>query len=168
MKAKRGKIDKIVSSIMERKLKVLPIAGALVQSQAKALCVVGKYPAGSGIVGGALRNSIYLKIAGSVAYIGSNLVYAAIIEFGGPIVPVYKKALTIPISPDAYGKEAGDFDDLFLIKREGKPPILARNKGDNIEAMFVLLKKVFIPRQPYLRPALEMKRKDVIKILQAA
>jgi len=153
---------------MERKEKALPIAGALVQSQAKRLCVVGQYPAGSGIVGGNLRNSIYLIVKNNVAYIGSNLVYAAMQEFGGSVVPVYAKALTIPISPRAVGKRARDFDDLWMLKRADGPPLLMRGSGDDLEAMFVLLKKVTIPKQPYLRPALEEKRKDVIKILQAA
>lgn len=167
MKTRRGNIDSIVLKVLERKKKALPLAGALVQSQAKALCVVGKYPAGSGIVGGNLRNSIYLIIKDNVAYIGSNLVYAAMQEFGGPIVPVYAKALTIPISPQAVGKRAGDFTDLWMLKRTDGPPLLMRGSGDDIEVMYVLLKKVVIPKQPYLRPALEMKRKDVIRMLQA-
>jgi len=168
MKVVRKNIDSIVVKIHEQKIKALPIAAAIVQSQAKALCVVGKYPAGSGIVGGNLRNSIYAIVKGNVAYIGSNLIYAAMQEFGGAVTPVYAKALTIPISPRAYGKRAGDFDDLFMIERDGKPPVLARKRGEEIEVMFVLLKKVTIPKQPYLRPALETKRKEVLKILQAA
>lgn len=35
---------------------------------------------------------------------------------GGPISPVKKRALTIPISPKAYGKTASDFPDAFLLK----------------------------------------------------
>lgn len=168
MKVKNKNIDQIVLKIHAKKLKALPIAGTIVQNQAKALCKVGKYPAGSGIVGGNLRNSIYMKVIGNAALIGSNVIYAAIQEFGGVITPVYKKALTIPISPEAYGKRAGDFDNLFMLERDGKPPLLVRKNGDEIEPMFVLLKKVEIPKQPYLRPALEMKKKEVIKILQAA
>lgn len=168
MEANRANINQIIADIMDRKRAALLLAGAQVQSQAKALCVVGKYPAGSGIVGGALRNSIYLKVVGNQARIGSNMVYAAMQEFGGPVVPVYAKALTIPISPAAIGHRAADFPGLFMIKREGKPPVLARKNGEEIEVMYVLLKKVMIPRQPYLRPALEAQRKNVIKILQAA
>lgn len=168
MEAKRGNVNAIVEAIMARKRAALYPAGAMVQAQAKALCPVGQYPAGSGIVGGALRNSIYLKVIGNFAFIGSNMVYAAMIEFGGPITPVYAKALTVPVHPEAYGKKASDFSNLFMLKREGKPPLLARKNGESIEALYVLLKKVEIPKQPYLRPALEMQRKNVIQILQAA
>lgn len=168
MKTKRGNIDSIVAKILERKSKALPIAGALVQSQAKALCVVGQYPAGSGAVGGNLRNSIYLKVKDNIAMIGSNLVYAAIQEFGGPIVPVYARALTIPLIPQAIGKRARDFNNLWILHRKDGPPLLVRNTESGIEPVYVLLQRVFIPKQPYLRPALEMKRNDVIKILQAA
>jgi len=35
---------------------------------------------------------------------------------GGPIRPVNRRALTIPISPEAYGKTASDFPDAFMIK----------------------------------------------------
>ena len=35
---------------------------------------------------------------------------------GGPIKPVYKRALAIPISPVSYGKHPQDFPGLFLLK----------------------------------------------------
>lgn len=35
---------------------------------------------------------------------------------GGPIKPVYKKALAIPISPVSYGKQPKDFPNLFLMQ----------------------------------------------------
>jgi hypothetical protein len=36
--------------------------------------------------------------------------------FGGRIAPVNKKALTIPIGPDAYGKVASDFPAAFVLR----------------------------------------------------
>lgn len=53
--------------------------------------------------------------------------------FGGyTIKPTKKKFLTIPIAAEAYGKRAGEFDDLFVMSRPGKALMLARrDKGDS-------------------------------------
>lgn len=167
MKVNRMNPDAVVDIIMKRKLKALPIAGAIVQSQAKALVSVGKYPKGSGKVGGALRDSIYMEIVGDVARIGSNLEYAAMQEFGGVITPYRAKALTIPIAPEAVGHKASEFKDLFILKANNQV-FLAKNEAEGLKIMYILLKSVTIPKHPYLRPALEIKKKEVIKILQAA
>jgi hypothetical protein len=54
---------------------------------------------------------------------------------GGPIYPVNKRALTIPISREAYGKVASDFDNAFLIETP-KGKFLARpNPNYNKEAV---------------------------------
>ena len=167
MKAKRGDINKITEDIMRRKLVGLQRAGALVQSQAIALVKTGKYPSGSGKVGGALKNSIYLIIEGDSAKIGSSLEYAAIQEFGGTITPYRAKALTIPLAPEAYGKRASDFDGLFVLKTNGKA-FLCGVVNDELIFYYILLKSVTIPKQPYLRPALAATKKRVIKIIQDA
>lgn len=168
VKAKRGNIEQLSKAIIERKKKGLIIAGEIVKNQAKALCKVGKYPAGSGKVGGALRQSIYSKVIDDAVRIGSNMEYAAAQEFGAHITPYRAKALTIPIAPEAIGQKATDFKDLFVWESNGKV-FLAKNIDDKtFKIYFMLLKNVDIPKQPFLRPALEIKKKDVIKILQAA
>lgn len=167
MKAKRADIEVLTTAVMERKKKGLIIAGEVVKNQAKALCKVGKYPSGSGKVGGALRQSIYSKVVGLAARIGSNMEYAAAIEFGAHITPIRAKALTVPIAPEAVGHRASDFPDLFIFKKNGKA-FLARNEGGKLKIYFILLKDVDIPKQPYLRPALAEKKKDVLQILRAA
>ncbi len=167
MKANRGNIETLTKALIERKTKGLIIAGEVVKNQAKALCKVGKYPAGSGKVGGAARQSIYAKLVGLSMRIGSNLDYFPTIEFGAHITPYKAKALTIPIAPEAVGQRASDFPDLFIYKANGKA-FLARNENGKLKIYFILLKNVDIPKRPCLRPALAEKKKDVIKILNAA
>lgn len=168
MKANRGDIETLTKALIERKMKGLIIAGEVVKNQAKALCKVGKYLAGSGKVGGALRQSIYSKVEGLTVRIGTNMEYAAAIEFGAHITPVKAKALTIPIAPEAVGQRASDFQDLFIWESNGKV-FLAKSTGEKtLKIYFMLLKSVDIPKQPYLRPALAEKKKQVIQILNAA
>lgn len=70
----------------------------------------------------------YERAARSVTHrpIASGQAYGVIIEAnhlglrqrwkGGPIKPIYKQALAIPISPVSYGKHPKDFPNLFLLK----------------------------------------------------
>lgn len=167
VKAKRGNIDALTKGIIERKKKGLIIAGEIVKNQAKALCKVGKYPAGSGKVGGAARDSIYAKLIEYAMRIGSALEYFPTIEFGAHITPYRAKALTIPIAPEAIGQRAADFPGLFIYQKDGKA-FLAREEDGQLKVYFILLKNVDIPKNPCLRPALAIKKKDVIKVLQAA
>jgi phage gpG-like protein len=166
MKSKRGNIDKLSDFIIGQKMKKLEIAGAMIQAEAKSLVKVGKYPAGSGKVGGALRDSIFLRMTEDSAQVGSNLVYAAMQEFGGVVNPVRVTKLTIPIAPEAVGRRAEDFEGLFVyVKKETGQAFLARNEGGKLKVYFVLVDKAEIPAAPYLRPALETKRKDIKRIL---
>lgn len=83
--------------------------------------------------------------------VGTNVAYGPIHQFGGEIRPKKAKALTIPISEIAKGKRAREFADLFILKREGKAPLLVRRRGsDRIEPMYVLMKKVTLPPRPFL------------------
>lgn len=88
----------------------------------------------------------------------ANTEYAAIQEYGGEISAKGGKALAVPIHADAEGKRPRDFSDLVMIKRKTGPPLLVRikSKGKNqrFDIMFVLVKRVNIPAQPYLGPAL--------------
>jgi hypothetical protein len=54
---------------------------------------------------------------------------------GGPIYPVNKRALTIPISREAYGKVASDFDNAFLIETPKGKFIVRPNPKYNKEAV---------------------------------
>lgn len=50
---------------------------------------------------------------------------------GGRISPVRRRALTIPISPEAYGKTVSDFPGAFLIKTKRGAFIVQRGEGLN-------------------------------------
>lgn len=100
---------------------------------------------------GRLAMSITHVAGEDFVIVGTNIDYAAIHQFGGVIRPKKAKALTVPISDIAKGRRASEFQDLFVLKREGKPPLLVRRKGkEGIEPMYVLMKKVTIPPRPFL------------------
>ena len=90
--------------------------------------------------------------------VGTTVEYAAMVEFGGTLKPNTAKALTIPISDNAKGKKATDFDDLFIIKEGDGQAFLVRKVGDKaIEIMFMLVKSVNLSAHPFLRPLLSYK-----------
>lgn len=100
----------------------------------------------------------------------ANTEYAAIQELGGDIVPDQAGALTVPVHPDAKGKSAKDFDDLVLIKRNNAAPLLVRKKGrgfnhERLDVMFVLVQRVTITPQPYMRPVLDEKD-ELLKLVK--
>ena len=100
----------------------------------------------------------------------TNTEYAAIQELGGDIQPVKAKSLAIPVHEKAKGKKPEDFDNLVLLERDGRAPVLFRTVGSRkkkIEILFVLVKKVTIPAQPYMRPAV-IENKDKIMELFAS
>lgn len=49
--------------------------------------------------------------------------------YGGTIRPVNAKALTIPISPDAYGKRAGEIPGLFLLRTQKGAYLVTHGDG---------------------------------------
>jgi hypothetical protein len=63
------------------------------------------------------------------------------------------KFLTIPVAREAYGKRAGEFEDLFFLRAgPRKTPLLARNAGLGFQTMYVLVPKAEIPEDPNLIP----------------
>ena len=100
--------------------------------------------------------------AGPLAAIGvpsdsSAASYAAMLEFGGTILPVNAQALAVPVSEEAkLYTSPRDMPDLVLIKRPGKPAILARVLGeDTIEVHWVLLSSVTISGRHWLSRGVE-------------
>jgi HK97 gp10 family phage protein len=84
--------------------------------------------------------------------IGTNLVSAKIHEYGGTITPKNGKYLAIPLSKTA--RAAGSPRKfplvLHLVKGGSGNLVLVSDEG---EAHYVLMKSVYIPAKPYLRPA---------------
>jgi len=92
----------------------------------------------------------------------NNAIYAIQREFGGVITAGTgkKKAkyLSIPIHKLSKGKEPGDFDDLFLIKKKDGEMFLAQQTGKtkrSIKFLFVLKESVRQTATPFMRPGLE-------------
>ena len=110
--------------------------------------------------------------------ISANTIYAAIQEMGGDIVPKDAKALAVPVHPDAKaalipeGSSIKDvFPDLIYIERNGQAPLLVREAGRGLnhgrfDIMYVLVQKVTIPAQPYLRPAIFENQKQILDLMR--
>jgi len=78
--------------------------------------------------------------------------YAAILNYGGTITPKQARSLAVPVSEEAK-KEEGPraMEGLAMIKRPGKPPLLARTmRGGRLEVHWVLLKSVTIEGRHWL------------------
>lgn len=76
-------------------------------------------------------------------------------EFGGTIRPKNAKALTIPVSDEARGKRASEFEgggrDLFVLGRDKGDTIglLGYSEGNRFHALFVLRKRVVQDPDPW-------------------
>jgi hypothetical protein len=63
------------------------------------------------------------------------------------------KFLTIPVAREAYGKRAGEFEDLFFMRAgPRKTPLLARDAGQGFQTMYFLTPKAEIPEDKNLIP----------------
>ena len=111
---------------------------------------------------GRLRSSVRTQInTGRLeGRVGTNVVYAPIIEDGGTIRPVKAKVLAVPLkaAKTAAGRSRGgprDFPGGFWMKRKGwRNPIFFQKHGKKLVALFVGLRKVRIKaRKPFERAA---------------
>lgn len=73
-------------------------------------------------------------------------------EFGATIRPKRSKWLTIPLIRAAKGKRASDFGDLFFYKpRNADYAFLGRERGKDMENVFLLVKSITIPERSFIR-----------------
>lgn len=154
----------VINDIKRRLVDGLQLIGEFVRSEAML-----RAPADKGF----LRSQMYFKVNPDKleVTIGNNAVYAGVVEFGGDIRPKKGKALAVPVHPDAKGRSPQDFPDLVMIKPEHSdhPLLIRQEKGrSSYDVMFVLVPKVTIPAQPFLRPALYENRAEIISILKRA
>ena len=85
------------------------------------------------------------------AVAGTNLVYAAIHEFGGTIVPRNAQFLSIPLTSEAKRYNSPrDFPQKLHAIINGDRGVLV-DEGDT--AQYALVKSVNMPARPYMRPA---------------
>lgn len=85
-------------------------------------------------------------------WIGTDVKYAAIHEFGGTIVPKKGKFLTIPLTKVARGVGAREYPGKLRAVVNGEKGVLRDESG---VAQYALVKRVTIPARPYLRPAFD-------------
>jgi len=106
-----------------------------------------------------LARSVQVRAVGSeTVSVHTDHVAAAQKQYGGAIVPrPGKKALTIPIAPEAKGKRAAEFEmggrDLFVINRRDAGDtigVLGYSDGpDSFHALFVLRRRVVQDADPW-------------------
>lgn len=85
----------------------------------------------------------------------------------------------VPVHPAAHGHRPSDFDNLVLIKRPGKNPLLVRQvrKGGGAakvagaerqvqreDVMFVLTKKIYIPKRLYFTEEFQVQGRQLIMV----
>ena len=85
------------------------------------------------------------------------------------IRPRLRRALTIPVHRDAYGKKASDFNDLFPVrnKASGKSYLARPVPGGGLAFMFALVDKVFQRRDSRLMPTDEALADNVFGRIKA-
>jgi hypothetical protein len=85
------------------------------------------------------------------------------------IRPKFRRALTIPMHRDAYGKKASDFADLFPVRKKasGKSYLARKAPGGGLAFMFALVDKVFQRRDSRLMPTDESLAASVFGRIQA-
>lgn len=119
--------------------------------------------------------------SGPSAKLSSNLVYAAIHEFGGVITPKRVSKLTIPL--DYVKNSSGTrtkfsarelFDSPGLLglrsvwkSKTGRAILGSRGKGD-VVALFALVDRVDMPKRRYVSKAIERTRSRASGIVDAA
>lgn len=112
---------------------------------------------------GAQSTGFWQKAANSV--VARSTAQEAVVEithrgvalqyYGGTVTPKNKKALTIPIHPDAHGKWVGDFPQGTIFRIPGTA-LLARKVGDassaQIQPLFLLRRSVKVNSNPDVLP----------------
>lgn len=97
--------------------------------------------------------------------VGTNVVYAKIQEYGGRVRARKGKFLAVPLGLDgrrALRSVQGDIRKLELIvKRLNGRLYLVKWTGKVMKALFILLKSVYLPPRPYMRPTYETKKKSI-------
>lgn len=137
---------------------------------------------------GLLRNSVGTrKVATAFHRMIVAAKYARIHEFGGPI-NARGKALPVPLNFAAQvvlqrsgGNLRAAMPDGVVITRKGRPPLLVgrskirtqrgykgnRRVIDNARPAFLLVKRVNMPKRPFVRPVLERRQADFVAAARA-
>ena len=120
---------------------------------------------------GALRDSLkfFIRTDGeflSMEFGSFGVKYAAIQEYGGPIVPINGKYLTIPASRYYKKYRARELKTLVYVKlRDGQPFLYDERRG---KPAYWLRKKVMIREKAYIRRAIKTIEPRIMDILSRA
>lgn len=95
--------------------------------------------------------------------VGTNLEYAAIHEYGGVIHPKNSKYLAIPVG--TYTGSPRRHPDLKVRVTNNGNLVMVSAGG---EVQYVLKQSVTIPARPYMRPAYDEQKQEVIDTMQQA
>ncbi len=93
---------------------------------------------------------------------------AGIHEYGCTITAKRSKYLTVPIHPDAVGKKAGSFSDLFVFTAASGEKFLAKGEGNSLEFYYWLTASVKIPERSFLRAGHDKYADEVLKKVEMA
>lgn len=116
--------------------------------------------------GGGLFQSVNLERtqggAVTVSVGGPGVPYAAIHEFGGTVLPVTAKFLTIPFQPKYAGARAGEFNLQFGVDPAWGRVLVRAGARQGVDGLYedsdiayVLRRSATIPPRPYFQPAVE-------------
>ena len=114
-----------------------------------------------------LSRSIHSEVGASSAtsasvYVGTNVEYAAIHEFGGTVTAKQSKYLAIPVG--TYTGSPRDHEDLKP-RRSANGWVMVDASG---AVQYVLKASVTVPAQPYLRPALDEHQNEAVNAMASA
>ncbi len=109
---------------------------------------------------GRFRQSITHEIPFPEGYVGSNVAYAAIHEFGGTILPRTAQWLTIPA--EGVKGYARDRNDLHFVPVR---PDLALLLDGGDQLVYTLVKQVEIEPRPTFGPALEATKPRIPEVM---
>lgn len=103
-------------------------------------------------------DDIYVVVGGKGSFKGGAIAQR---YFGGTIRPKKAKSLTIPVKGSAAertGRRASEFDDIFMVKRDGSGEykgFLARMVGEEMEPLFWLRSSITQEPDPSVLPTAE-------------
>jgi hypothetical protein len=130
-------------------------------------------PTATAVRTGALRAALSARVdaaprtvKGTLGYLSGDLAYAGVQEgwpdgrAGTTIRPKNAQYLTIPLpgALTASGVPRGrarDFDNTFFARSRGGRLILFQRQGKTIVPLFLLVKEVYVPARPALRPTMD-------------
>lgn len=99
---------------------------------------------------------------------GEHAWLAGIHEFGCNIKAKRVKFLTVPIHPEAVGRKARSFPDLFVFTAASGEKFLAKGEGNDLEFYYWLTPSVKIPERSFLRAGHDQCADEVLKKAERA